>query len=202
MTTTSHYPPERTIPQPDEPVAKRNGHPTTRAPALMTATGLEELQGELERLRHRVKQEIAQRLHDARSYGDGSNNDEYHAIVEEQLVLSARIAMLEEIVGRAVVIDPDQTGEGAAGIGATVLIEDLASGAEHRYRLAGAHALDPDVISAASPMGQALIGAVAGDVVTLDLPNGRSRSVRLLAVEAAAGGDQPGAAVKVPTSAP
>jgi transcription elongation factor GreA len=110
--------------------------------------------------------------------------------------------MLDEIVGRAVVIDPDQTGEGVAGTGATVLIEDLASGGEHRYRLTGAHALDSDAISAASPMGQALIGALPGDVVTLDLPNGRSRSVRLLAVEAAAGGNQPGAAVKVPTSAP
>ena len=153
----------------------------------MTEAGVEELRGELERLRRRVRQEIAQRLQEARSYGTGSNNDEYHAIVEEQMVLSARIAMLDEIVGRAVVIDPDQAGEGVAAIGATVLIEDLASGGEHRYRLAGAHALDPDVISAASPIGQALIGAVAGDIVTVDLPNGDSRSVRLLAVEAAAG---------------
>ena len=153
----------------------------------MTATGLEDLRGELERLRNRGQQEIAQRLHDARAYGHGANNDEYHAVVEDQMVLSARIAMLDEIVGRAVVIDPDQADEGVAGIGATVLIEDFVLGEEHRYRLAGAHALDPDVISAASPMGQALIGAVAGDVVTLDLPNGGSRSVRLLAVEAAAG---------------
>jgi transcription elongation GreA/GreB family factor len=66
-------------------------------------------------------------------------------------------------------------------------------------RLARAHALDPDVISAASPMGQALIGAVAGDVVTLDLPNGGSRSVRLLAVEAAARGNDSLRAAPSPT---
>lgn len=200
MTTTSHYPPDQGILKANDPLRMNNGHPPTRAPALMTATGLEELQGELERLRHRVRQEIAQRLHDARSYGNGSNNDEYHAIVEEQMVLSARIAMLDEIVGRAVVMDPDQAGEGVAAIGATVLIEDLVSGGEHRYRLAGAHALDPGVISAASPMGQALIGAVAGDVVTLDLPNGGSRSVRLLAVEAAAGANASPRAAPSPAS--
>lgn len=149
----------------------------------MTATELEALQAELDQLRHRVRKEIAERLRDARSYGDGSNNDEYHAVVEEQLVLSARIAMLEEIVGNALVIDPDHAGDGVAAIGATVLIEDLVSGDQGRYRLAGAHTVDPGVISAASPMGRALIGAVVGDVVTVGLPNRRSRSVRLLAVE-------------------
>ena len=163
----------------------------------MTATGLEQLRGELELLRHRVHEEIAQRFRDARSYGHGSNNDEHHAILEDQIILEARIALLEETVGRAVVVGPEED-EGVAVIGATVLIEDSASGETRRHRLASAHSMNPNVISAASPMGQALMGARAGDVVTLDLPNGSSRSVRLLAVEAG----QPGAAVKVPTSAP
>lgn len=163
-----------------------NGHSETRARALMTATGLEQLRSERERLRQRVREEIAQGLRDARSYGDGSNNDEHHAVLEERMVLEARIALLDERVARAVVIDPQEAGAGVAAIGATVLIEDLASGGEHRYRLASAHALDPDAISAASPMGQALLGETAGNVVTFELPNGGSRSVRLLAVEAAA----------------
>lgn len=152
----------------------------------MTATGLELLRAERERLRHRVQREIAQGLRDARPYGGGSNNDEYHAVREEQMVLEARVALLDERVARAVVVDPQEAGAGAAAIGATVLIEDLASGSERRYRLASAHALDSDAISAASPMGQALLGETAGKVVTVDLPNGKSRSVRLLAVEAPA----------------
>ena len=163
----------------------------------MTATGLEQLRGELELLRHRVHEEIAQRFRDARSYGHGSNNDEHHAILEDQIILEARIALLDETVGRAVIVSPEED-EGVAVIGATVLIEDPASGEKRRHRLASAHSMNPNVISAASPMGQALMGARAGDVVTLDLPNGSSRSVRLLAVEAG----QPGAAVKVPTTAP
>lgn len=122
MITTSHHQDDGSAHKPGERLGRTNGHPRGRAPALMVGTDLEELRSELERLRSRTRQEIAQRLHDARSYGDGSNNDEYHAIFEEQLVLSARIAMLEETVGRAVVIDPDKAREGGAVIGATVLI--------------------------------------------------------------------------------
>ena len=58
----------------------------------------------LERAARRHREEIAQRLREARSYGDGSNNDEYHALREEQMVLEARIALLEATVARAVVI--------------------------------------------------------------------------------------------------
>ena len=62
-------------------------------------------------LRRRHREEIAERLREARSYGDGSNNDEYHALREEQMVLEARIALLETDVARAVVIGsrPDRT---------------------------------------------------------------------------------------------
>jgi transcription elongation GreA/GreB family factor len=68
-------------------------------------------------------------------------------------------------------------------IGSTVLVEDLDSGAVSQYRLASAHhSPGPDTISAASPMGRALVGATPGTIVTVELPNGRSRSVRLAEV--------------------
>jgi transcription elongation factor GreA len=150
---------------------------------LMTSAGLEELRGELAQLRRRVSEEIAQRLREARSYGDGSNNDEYHAVREEQMVLEARIASLENTVMRAVVLDPETAEEGVAGIGSTVSVEDLASGHRSRHRLASAHSSERGGISAASPMGHALMGATPGTVVTVDLPRGRSRTVRVVAVE-------------------
>ncbi|HEY7454985.1 MAG TPA: GreA/GreB family elongation factor [Thermoleophilaceae bacterium] len=151
--------------------------------ALMTAADLNELRSELERLRERTRSHVEQRLRDARPYGEGSNNDEYHDVREEQMVLEARLAALEDTIDRAVVVDPDQASRGTAVIGATVTIEDLESGLTSRHRLSGAHQpLAPDVISAASPMGQALMGARAGAVATIDLPDGRSRSVRLVAV--------------------
>jgi transcription elongation factor GreA len=99
------------------------------------------------------------------------------------MVLEARLAALEDTIDRAFVVDAGHARRGTAVIGATVAIEDLESGVTTRHRLSGAHqTLTPDAISAASPMGQALMGARAGMVATIDLPNGRSRRVRLVAV--------------------
>jgi transcription elongation factor GreA len=152
----------------------------------MTAADVVELESELHSLRRRHRDELSEQLRDARSYGGGSNNDEYHALREEQMVVEARMALLEETVARAVVVQPDEAATGTATLGSTVVFEDLASpGTRYRYRLAGAHSLDGDVVSAGSPMGQALMGASAGAVVTVDLPNGRSRTLRVTAVERA-----------------
>ena len=157
--------------------------------ALMAAGDLESLRSELERLRERTNLEIAERLREARFYGEGANNDEYHAVREEQMVLQARMASLEETIARAIVVDPGETVKGVAAIGSTVWVEDLASGTTAPYLLTSAHQpVGPDVISAASPIGRALMGAVPGTVATVDLPNGRSRSVRLVDVETGARG--------------
>lgn len=163
----------------------RGGNSRRSAPPrlLMTGAHLEELQDELARLGQRVREETAQRLRDARSYGEGSNNDEYHAVREDQVVLEARIASLAETVARAVVVDPREAGDGVAVIGSTVSLEDLATGETSRHRLASAHSAKRGAISAASPIGQALMEARPGTLVTVDLPSGRSRSLRVTAVE-------------------
>ncbi len=149
----------------------------------MTVDTLNALRDELEQLRRRTRFEIAEQLREARAYGDGSNNDEHHAVVEQQMVLEARLRSLEATIARAKVVDLRELEDGVAVIGATLLIEDLFSGALGEYRLSSDHeALRPDTISASSPMGQALVGATPGTIVTVDLPNGRSRSVRLAEV--------------------
>jgi transcription elongation factor GreA len=148
----------------------------------MTASDLDQLRTELRGLRLYGRGDIAERLRDARQYGDGSNNDELLAVREEQMVIEARIALLEHVIARAVIADPPE-GSGIAGIGSTVSLEEVPSGAMKTYRLASAHAIGNRTISAASPMGQALIGSRAGAVVSLELPDGRSRSVRLVSVK-------------------
>jgi transcription elongation factor GreA len=176
---------DSTLREPSQPSASRNGG-TLRAAGTtpMTAASLEELRAELARLRRRARLQIARALRDARSYGEGSNNDEYYAVREEQMVVEAQLAALDQTIERATVFAPDEAARGAAVIGSTVSIEDLASGTTARYRLTSAHqALGPASISAASPVGQALIGSVPGATVTVDLPNGRSRSMRLVDVE-------------------
>jgi transcription elongation factor GreA len=152
---------------------------------LMTADTLSELRDELEQLRRRTRSEIADRLREARAYGDGSNNDEHHAVVEEQMVLEARLRSLEATIARARVVDRHRVENGVAVIGSMLLIEDLDSGALSRYRLGSDHeTLRPDTISVSSPMGRALVGAAPGTTVAVDLPRGRSRRVRLAEVVA------------------
>ena len=153
----------------------------------MSAASLAELRLELDRLNRQTWDQVAQGLREARPFGEGSNNDEYHAVREEQMVLEARLAALEDTIDRAVVVDPEETTRDAVAIESTVTVEDLASGLTSRYRVRSAHqALGSDEISAASPMGLALMDAQPGALVTVDLPHGRSRSVRLVAVKAPA----------------
>ncbi|MGH2763114.1 MAG: GreA/GreB family elongation factor [Thermoleophilaceae bacterium] len=181
---TTHLSTDTAVREPGQHSTTSNGgtgHAAGTTP--MTAARLEELRNELARVRRRARLQIAQELGEARSFGEGSNNDEYHAVREEQMVLEAHLAALEQRIERATVVGPDEAARGAAAIGSTVSIEDLASGTTRRYRLTSAHqSLGPDVISAASPVGRALVGALPGVTVTVDLPNGRSRSVRLVDV--------------------
>lgn len=116
-----------------------NGRPHPPGAALMTAAGLDELRSELERLRQQTRNHVEQRLREARPYGEGSNNDEYHDVREEQMVLEARLAALEDTIDRAVVVDTEHARRGTAVIGATVTIEDLESGLTSRHRLSGAN---------------------------------------------------------------
>ena len=181
---TSHHAHEQSAVRASDPAGAKNGSPKRRAAgALMTRAGLEELQVELSGLRRHADEEIAQQLREARSYGDSSNNDEYHAVREQQMVVEARIASLDEAIANAIVVHAEEGADSVAVIGSTVVIEDLASGQKTRHRLASAHSSERTAVSAASPIGRALIGARPGTAVTVDLPNGRSRSLRLLAVE-------------------
>jgi transcription elongation factor GreA len=149
----------------------------------MTADTLKDLRDELEQLRRHTRHEIAERLREARAYGAGSNNDEHHAVVEEQMVLEARLRQLEDTVARARLVDRHQVDEGVAVIGSVLLIEDIDSGTLYEYRLGGDHEpVRSDTVSVSSPMGQALLGGAPGTIVVVDLPNGRSRSVRLVEV--------------------
>ena len=182
---TAHFPNDSILHDRGEPSVRGDATPGYGSgAALMTAASLNDLRDELEQMRRRTRLEMAQRLREARAYGGGSNNDEYHAVREEQMVLEARIASLEDTLARAIVLDAEDAAPGVVAIGCSVLIEDLASGAASQHLpTCSHHSLGPNTISAASPMGQALIGTTAGTIVTVELPNGGSRSVRLRDVE-------------------
>ena len=149
---------------------------------LMTVAGFQELRSELDHLRSTEREEVCQRLRDARSYG--AESDEVYALREEEAILEARIAVLEETLARAAIVRPDETSDGLVTVGCVVAVEDQASGKTSRYTISGAH--EPFVsgrISAASPMGQALLGCAPGDVVQVALPRGRSKHVRVISAD-------------------
>jgi transcription elongation factor GreA len=139
-------------------------------PVLLTPEGLERLKHELENVRGRRK-EAGERLRDAFQPGDIEDNPEYEQAKEEVGMLDSRIYELEEMIGRAQII---QEHHGSiAEPGSTIQIEDD-DGLVETYHLVGAVESDPSSgrISIESPVGRALVGKRKGDKVTVSVPSG------------------------------
>jgi transcription elongation factor GreA len=145
------------------------------------------LRGELDRLRHRLEVEFAERLRDARDFGSADINDDYLQIKEEEAVLAAGIAHVSMLLETALVVDPDEIAEeGVATLGSVVEVLDLETGWHQKLRLIGGHEPSaPGLASAGSPVGQALLGRHAGESVEVDLPGGRRRKLEITAVRTA-----------------
>jgi transcription elongation factor GreA len=154
----------------------------------VTADGLASLRREVEDLRNEKDREVAQQLRNAREFGPPTGNDEFWAIREDEFVLAARIARLEGVISRARVTVPATADSTVARIGATVVIEDLATGDRTRYRVVGGHDSSEDgmpSVSAVSAVGRAIIGRPEGSCADVTLPRGGTRRLRLARVEAA-----------------
>jgi transcription elongation factor GreA len=150
---------------------------------LITPTGLIQLQSELEELRTFGRQAITDRIRAAISTdADASANADYQAAREEQMLLEARIARLEQRLAEALVAEPDHAN-GVVDLGERVRLHDLETGARLEYELVGSFEADPTAgrISAESPLGQALIGRHRGEVAAFQAPRGL-RQLRILTV--------------------
>jgi transcription elongation factor GreA len=150
----------------------------------LTAAGFAELVRELEQVRTVHRAEFAQRLRDARTFGSPGDDDEWLAVLEDVAIDRVRIAQLERLVAFANVVDETPSSDGA-GLGSFVLVQDDA-GRAAQYELVGRRTArhDENAISLASPVGKALLGSRPGDVVQVELPNGRERSLTVLDVRA------------------
>lgn len=138
---------------------------------LITKEGLEKMQKELEDLRTTKRAEVAQRLKEAIAMGDLSENSEYDEAKNAQAFLEGRIVQLEQQIRTAQIIVKGKKNRIA--VGSTVTIEDMEEYVKETVTIVGSAESNPfeGRISNESPVGRALVGAKAGDIVEADAPN-------------------------------
>jgi transcription elongation factor GreA len=143
----------------------------------LTLRGAELLKQELHRLKSVERPAVITAIAEARAQGDLSENADYDAAKERQGFIEGRIAELEGKLSNAQVIDPSSldAGDGRIVFGATVELEDQASGEQVTYQIVGDDEADikDGKISVSSPIARALIGKHAGDVIGFQAPAGR-----------------------------
>ena len=138
---------------------------------LVTKEGLEKMQKELEDLRTTKRAEVAQRLKEAIAMGDLSENSEYDEAKNAQAFLEGRIVQLEQQIRTAQIIVKGKKTR--IDVGSTVTIEDMEEYVKETVTIVGSAESNPfeGRISNESPVGRALVGAKAGDIVEADAPN-------------------------------
>ena len=141
----------------------------------ITAEGLKRLEEELALRKGAIREEIVERLKEARAQGDLSENSEYDQAKEDQGKNESRIVELELMIKTAVIIDTSSSGkEGIVSLGCTVILKDVETGEEETYTVVGTTEADPfnNKISNESPVGTAILGKKIHDVVVANTPAG------------------------------
>ncbi len=138
----------------------------------MTVAGKAELEAELEYLESKGRDDIAEKLKVARSYGDLSENSEYDEAKSEQAKIEARITELRYQLDHAVIID--SVDKDAVSMGAKVTVVRKNDKAKLVYEIVGFSQSDPanGKISDESPVGMALMGKKKGETVVVEAPIG------------------------------
>ena len=146
----------------------------SRKEVILTEEGLKVLSEELSLLSTVKREEVAERIRQARDFGDISENSEYDDAKNEQALLEGRIAMLQEKLRRARVIKDSEIDTDKVSIGTTVTLRDKDAKETRVYSLVGSAEADPtnSRLSNESPVGQAILGKKVGDVVTVPVPVG------------------------------
>jgi transcription elongation factor GreA len=162
--------------------------PDNGSPGL-TRAEFDALAAELRQLRSAYRHELASRLRDARASGSPGDNDDVLAVHEEVSVSSVRIARLEELLGSARIVDREF--DGCVSIGCTVRVAGD-GGRTAEYVLIGRRNGDSTrrEVSSGSPVGRALLGGRPGQLVRVELPDGRGRPLRILDVTPGGNGHQ------------
>jgi transcription elongation factor GreA len=152
---------------------------------ILTPEGLEKLQEELETLRTTRRREVAERIKEAREFGDIAENSEYDDAKNEQAMVESRIAQLEERVRGAQVIDKSDIPTDKVQIGTLVHVKDEKTGKSVKYTIVGSAEANPGEsrLSNESPVGRALMGHKRGEIVSVQVPRGPARKLKITKID-------------------
>jgi transcription elongation factor GreA len=150
----------------------------------MTHTGNAKLREELRWRQQDERPRIIEAISEARAHGDLSENAEYTSAKEAQSLNEGRILELEDVLGRADIIDPAKLSGATVKFGATVKLADAETDAEKTWQIVGEHEADVKAgrISLTSPIARALINKKVGDTIEVKAPGG-DRGYEILAID-------------------
>ncbi len=140
----------------------------------ISAEGYKKLEKELEYLITVKRAEVAQKLKEARAFGDLSENAEYDEAKNEQGILEARIQEMEYTISNAAIVDESELSADEVGVGSVVTFKDLELNEKMVLQIVGSTEADPDnnKISDESPIGLAALRKHVGDVIQVEAPVG------------------------------
>ncbi len=141
---------------------------------ILTEEGLKNLESELENLKTVKRKEVAEKIKVALSFGDLSENSEYDEAKNEQAIIEARILEIESMLKDVKIIDEHELSTELVNVGSKVKVEDIEYSEIIDYKIVGPSEADPreGKISDESPVGAALIGHEAGEIVKVETPGG------------------------------
>jgi transcription elongation factor GreA len=153
---------------------------------ILTPQGLEELKAKIEHLSTARRREVAERIKEAREFGDISENSEYDDAKNEQAMLEKQIAELEEKLRSATVIDQKSVSTESVSVGTTVHVKDQKTDKSQKFMIVGSSEANPadSKLSNESPIGKALLGRKRGDIVSVPVPKGPARKLKITKIEA------------------
>jgi transcription elongation factor GreA len=154
---------------------------------VLTPEGLEDLKAKLENLSTVRRREVAERIKEAREFGDISENSEYDDAKNEQMMLEKQIAEIEERLRSARIIDEGEVSTDVVSVGSTVHVKDQKTDKSVKYRIVGSSEANPSEqkLSNESPVGKALLGHKRGETVKVPVPRGPARQLKITKIEAA-----------------
>jgi transcription elongation factor GreA len=155
--------------------------------SLITPEGLERLKEELEVLQTVKRREVAERIKEAREFGDIAENAEYDDAKNDQAMLEQRIAHMEERIRRATVIDSKDVDVSMVSVGVKVHVKDEKTGDSKKFQIVGSAESNPAEgrLSHESPIGRALIGHKRNEIVEVEVPRGPKRKLKITKIEPA-----------------